>query len=141
MRPRSHPEWWRLRRVLWPLGAFALLTLALAIAVSRSGDSRVVVYNETGRVIHELAVSACGQSQTFQDVRHHESVRLSIRPQGEASDLAITTNGVVAWRGEYLEPRGGYRAIVHLRRDGQVEVSTTISWWQQFLRPAALQNL
>lgn len=130
MRNVSGTDWWKLRRVQWPFGLFVLLGAAAGLAVTRSNASRVVVYNETGGSITELAVSACGQSQTFYDVAERESVRLKLTAAGGESDIAIATNGLAMWRGDYLEAQGGYRAIVRLRRDGLVESSTTVSWWQ-----------
>ena len=130
MRNDSSRKWWQLRRVQWPLGALLVLGVTAGLAIARSNVSRVVVYNQTGGSIAELVVSACGQSQTFHDVGERESVRLKLAATGGESDIAIATNGVAMWRGDYLEPRGGYRAIVRLRRDGQVESTTAVSAWQ-----------
>ena len=110
MRNASGIDWWKLRRVQWPLGMLLVLVVAAGLAVARSNASRVVVYNETGGSITELAVSACGQSKTFQDVGERESVRLKLTAAGGESDIAIATNGLAMWRGDYLEARGGYRA-------------------------------
>ena len=133
MRPASKPKWWQRRRVRWPLWVLLTLGAAGGLAIARSPVSRVVVYNETGARIAELTVSACGQSRTFQDVGDGDSVRLNLAAAGGESDIALATNGVAAWRGEYIEPRGGYRAILRLRHDGEVESSVTISWWQSSL--------
>jgi len=115
-----------------------VLTAAAGYAIFDSQASRVVVYNETGRPIAELMVSACRQSQVFHDVSNRESVHLTLAGTGGESDIAIAINGVTQWRGEYVEARGGYRATVRLRRDGEIESSTTLSWWQNLLdHPAA----
>lgn len=135
MRNDSKRKWWQLRRVQWPAGALLTLALAATVAIARSNNSRVVVYNDSGSGISELTVSACGQSRTFDNVSHRGSIRLKLAATGSASEIAISTNGVVIWRGDYLEPRGGYRAIVRLRRDCQVQSTTTISWWQSLLHP------
>jgi len=119
--------------VQWPLGALLVLGVAAGLAIARSNPSRVVVYNETGGGIEELGITACGQSRTFRGVGEHESVRLKLSATVGSSDIAIATNGVVMWRGEYLEPRGGYRAMVQLRRDGQVECMVTMSAWRRLL--------
>ena len=134
MQSGSQRKWWQLRRVRWPAAALVTIALATGVAIVRSAASRVVVYNDTGGVIEELSVSACGQSQTFRAVHERESVRFKIQARGEASEITITTNGAVMWRGDYLEPSGGYRAIVRLRRDRQAECTTTISVWQKLLR-------
>lgn len=133
MRTNSRPDWWQRRRVVWPLTATLLLTAAALIALARSDASRVVVYNETGSAIPDLTITTCGQSRSFRDIDEGESVRIKLAPTGSESDIAIATNGVPLWRGDYIEPRGGYRAIVHLRRDGEVEATTTLSWWQGLL--------
>ncbi len=133
MQTDSRRKWWQLRRVRWPAGALLTLALAATVAIARSNASRVVVYNDTGRALATLTVSACGQSRTFTEVSDRGSVRLRLAATGSASDIAVSTNGVMMWRGDYLEPRGGYRAIVRLRRDGQVQCTTTISLWQRLL--------
>jgi hypothetical protein len=135
MQNSSNRKWWQLRRVQWPAGALLTLTLAAAFAIARSGASRVVVYNDSGDAIPELTVSACGQSRTFENVSHRGSIRLKLAATGSESEIAISTNGVVMWRGDYIEPRGGYRAIVRLRSDGQVESFITVSAWQRLLHP------
>jgi len=134
MRNDSERKWWKRRRVLWPLGALLLLGMAAGLAVARSKASRVMVYNETGDSIARLTISAAGQAHTFRDVGDRESVRFQLSRTGGPSDIAIATNGVAMWRGDYIEPGGGYRAIVRLRRDGQVECTATICWWQGLLR-------
>ena len=109
------------------------LGVAAGLAIARSNVSRVMVYNETGGTITTLTIAACGQSRTFRNVSDSDSVRLSLASTGGESDIAVTTNGVAAWRGEFIAPRGGYRAILRLRRDGEVESAVTISWWQDSL--------
>lgn len=127
-------KWWKHRRVQWPLFALLALAAAAALAITRSKVSRIVVYNETADGIAELTISACGQSRTFRDVSQHDSVRLNLAPTGGESDISLTTNGSLAWRGEFIEPRGGYRAILRLRQDGQVDALVTVSWWQSSFR-------
>ncbi len=134
MRNDFRRDWWRLRRVQWPLGALLVLGVAAGLAIARSNASRVVVYNETGHSIEDLSITACGQTRTFRDLGERDSVRLRLAANGGASDIAIATNGIAMWRGDYIEPRGGYRAIVRLRRDGQVESTMITSWWQTLLK-------
>ncbi len=135
MRPTSRPDWWRLRRVQWPAATALLLVAAAFLVVARSDASRVVVYNETGSNITELVVSACGQSQVFHDVAEHESVRIKLGDGRGESDIEILTNGVALWRGDYIESHGGYRTVVRLCRDGEIETSTSVSWWQKLIHP------
>ncbi len=127
-------DWWKLRRVRWPLLGLLTLGLAAGVALSRSRASLVIVYNATGSAIPELTISACSQSRAFHEVGDRESVHLKLAPRGGESDITVATNGVALWRGEYIEPAGGYRVTVRLRGDGQVETSSTISWWQTWLR-------
>lgn len=133
MRNDSERKWWKRRRVWWPLGTLLMLVAAAGLAVARSNASRVLVYNETGAPIAQLTINASGQTHTFHDVGEYESVRFKLSPTGGPSDIAIVTNGVEMWHGDYIEPSGGYRAIVRLRRDGQVECTTTICWWRSLL--------
>lgn len=124
--------------MLWPLGSLALICMAAGIGILYSGASRVVVYNETDASLSRVTVTACGTSQTFRDVQDRESVGLVLRRGVGASDVAVATNGVEMWRGDYIEPRGGYRVVVRLRADGQVECTSTISGWQSLLRALSL---
>jgi len=133
MRNDSRLDWWRRRRVQWPIGALLVLGVVASLAVTRSNASRIVVYNETGHNFEDLSITACGQSETFRGFGERDSVRLKLAGNGGASDIAIATNGVVMWRGDYIEPRGGCRVFVRLRRDGEVESATTTSWWQSLL--------
>ena len=57
-------------------------------------------------------------------------MRFSLAASGGESEIALATNGVAAWRGEFIEPRGGYRAILHLQSGGAVESLVTGSWWR-----------
>ena len=134
MRTDLKRDWWKRRRVWWPLTALLTLSVCVGLGIAYSGVSRVVVYNQTGASIAQLTISAGRQAGSFRDVGDRESVRFALSEAGEASDIVIATNGFEMWRGDYIEPRGGYRAVVRLRRDGQAECITTISWWQGLLR-------
>jgi hypothetical protein len=101
----------------------------------------VIVFNDSGADIEELSVSACGDSRTFGSVGPRMSVRMTLTGTGSPGDITVITNGVMMWRGDHLEPWGGYRAFVHLRRDGQVETFTTVSWWRRLLTPATDPSL
>ena len=133
MQTISKIDWWQRRRVRWPLAAILLLGVTTTYALVVSNTSRVMVCNLTGENISELTVTACGQSQTFYHVEEDESVRLKLKATGTRSEISVTTNDVAMWHGEYIEPRGGYRTIVKLGRDGHVEAVTTISWWRTLM--------
>ena len=130
---KSGVPFWRRRRLLWPAAAVVLLLGALLIALANSRTSQVVIYNETGENVGELTVTACGQSRVFHDLRDRDSVHFALDPTGSESELALFTNAAAPalWHGDYIEPRGGYRAVVRLRRDGEVECRTSVSWWQR----------
>lgn len=110
-----------------------MLTIAATAALVRSDISRVVVHNDSGLPIGNLGVEAAGSSRTFLNVNDGESVALQLAKSGGESAVTITTNGSVMWQGDYIEPRGGYLEMVHLRPDGGVITSSTISFWQKLL--------
>jgi len=113
------------------MGTLVAMVLTAVLSIAHSDASRVVVYNKTGVNLRELTVSACGQSRMFNNVGDGASVGLRLNPNGAAGDISITTNGVVQWRGEYIEPSGSYRIVLRLRRDGKVESFNTFSWWRR----------
>lgn len=117
-----------LRASRWLVGSVVLLGAAASLAVARSDAGRVVVYNETGTDITELAVTVCGETQVFHDVRDRESVRMEPAVPDGGSDIVIAANGVALWRGGHLEARGGHRSVVRLRRGGVVESTMGRSW-------------
>ena len=126
-------KWWQHRRVRWPLGLALVLLLATATAILNSDTSRVVVDNDSGATILELSVSAAGRTKVFHNLDDRESVTLPLGGGGAPGEIVIITNGAILYRGHYIEPRGGHRATVRLRRDGQVEVLDSVSFWQRFL--------
>jgi hypothetical protein len=131
--PRRRPFWF------WP--AVALLALAglFAAGIISSRTSWVAVCNNTGVPIPQLTVSACGQSRTFRDIGDKGSVILRLDPAGSASEVAVFLYGdKPLWRGDYIEPAGGYHAIVRLGRNGDIECSVSISWWQHVLESVGL---
>jgi hypothetical protein len=140
MQKDSKIDWWRRRRFWWPVATAILLAGSSAWSYLQSNLTSIVVYNETGSKIEAITVSACGTAETFQDVNSRESVRLVIKDQGTASEIEVSTNGVSFWRGDYVEANGGYRAIVHLRHDGETESSVKISWWQRWHHSSPHRN-
>ncbi len=127
MRVVLPPDWWRRRRVWLPLLAILMLAVSAGVAWVRAGTTRIMIYNETGRTVSALRVTACGQQRTFDDIADGESVRFSLEPKGAASEARLFTNGVEFWHGDYVEPQS-YRLSVYLTRTGNIEVSSTISW-------------
>ena len=128
----NEKAFWRRQRVLWPATGLLLSLGALLLALIQSNRSQVIVYNETGETIPELIITACGQSKTFREVEDASSPCFNLAPTGAESDVIISTNSASKplWQGEYIEPKGGYETIVHLR-PGAIEASTTVSWWQK----------
>lgn len=134
MQPASKTEWWRRRRLLFPTAGFAFLNLALLVAIARSNTSTVIVCNRTGALIHDLEISACGQSRRFESISDRESIQLELTSPGTGTEIILTVGDAVMWRGEYLEASGGYHASLHLQRDGHIDASITRSAWQRLLQ-------
>ncbi len=134
MAKNSPRKWWQYRRIQWPAASALALALAAGVAVHRSQNSQIVVYNDTSAAIPELAVSACGQTRVFHQVEPSDSVRFTLAATGQGSEATLATNNVPVWHGGYMEPRGGYRTLLHLRQDGEVESFATLSGWQSLWR-------
>ena len=128
------PDWWRRRRVWMPSLALAMIVTSALVAWVRAGTTRIMIYNDTGRTLSALRVAACGQQRTYDELADGESVRFSLDSTGTASEARLFTNGVEFWHGDYVEPRS-YRLSVHLMRTGDIESSSTVSW---FRRPFGL---
>jgi len=91
----------------------------------------VILYNDTGETIPELHVFVCSQSYVFDSIEAEDSIRIRLKPYGAASDIRIERpNPPWRWQGGYIEPKGGYRSVIHLQPDGLVEENTQFSWWQ-----------
>jgi len=89
-----------------------------------------MVYNQTGDRLATVTITACGQTKTFRDIDDDVSVRFKLVSTGGASAIAIFVNGEERWQGDYIEPCGGYRAIVRLGRHSAVTCRNDISWWR-----------
>ena len=130
---KTRPFWF------WPVIALLVLLALFAAGVISSRTSWVAVCNNTGAPIPRLTVSACGQSRTFLDIDDKNSVILRLDPTGSASEVAVFLAGEKPlWRGDYIEPAGGYHAIVRLGRNGEVDCSVSLSWWQHILESVGL---
>lgn len=129
----SNPDFWRRRRFQWPLAGALALGLATALAVAWSRCSEVVVYNRTGATLNELTIQVCDRSGTFKNVTEGESVRLNLSGTDFAGEIALSTNGASAWRGEYTDPQMGTHSVVLLQRGGSVESRTSTFWLRQLL--------
>ena len=117
----------------------SLLAALLAIGILSSNTSWVAVCNNTGATIPELTIAACGQSRTFHDLENQNSVVLKLASRGGAGEAAVFLGDTKPfWHGGYVEPTGGYRAIVRLGRNGEVECSTFVAEWQHILETAGL---
>jgi len=121
--------WWRRRRFWWPLAAAVILGTTFWLALARTDTSRIVIYNNTDGTLDDLVVTACGQSRTFRDVESGASVRFKLAPSGVESAISISVNNAAPWQGDYIEPKGGYRALIHINRNGDVECRTSLSAW------------
>ena len=122
--------WWQRRRFWWPLVAVLAIGGAATVAWLGADASRIIVYNQTGEHLAAVTIIACGQAQTFQDIADDVSVRFKLAPTGGASAITIRVNGEERWQGDYIEPCGGYRAIVRLGRHATVTCRNDISSWR-----------
>ena len=109
--------------------AAAILGAAFYLSLSRADMSRIIIYNNTGETIDELTVTACGQHGTFRTVESGASVRFRLAPDGKESEIAILIHGATLWKGDFIEPRGGYCAIIRINRDGEIVCHTRVSAW------------
>lgn len=133
MKTTDDRPWWRMRRILLPFVTFALLLVALVIAVVRSGQSQIVIYNESHSALGPLTVSACGQRSVFSRLDDDTSVRVRLDDSGGASGVELSLPGGWTWAEGYIEPRGGYLVFIHIRPQMEVEMHTQISLWQRLL--------
>jgi hypothetical protein len=124
---RNHRRvWWRRRR-LW-LGIWGgLVVIALTVALVRSNDSNIVIYNDTG-----FALPACGQDFTLAGIAAETSIRIRLLDEGAASDIQMKIMSVepIVWEGGYIEPSGGYRIEVRVSSDMSIRFGSQISFWQ-----------
>lgn len=131
---------WRRKRILWPLFLLVALVAAGGIAIVRSRDTRIILYNQTGAPLGPVRLRACGQSITVLQLEDEASYRWRLEPHGGESEIVIeaATKPPLEWRGGYVEPRGGYRVTLRIWPDNQVEDHTQISVWQRWIedRPA-----
>ncbi|MEI6074106.1 MAG: hypothetical protein WCS94_00945 [Verrucomicrobiota bacterium] len=128
------PLWLR-KRMLLPLIFLLGIVCAIAMAVARSDTCKIIIYNETGKPIGAIKITACGQETVLMDLNEDESFRWKLARTGTPGKIAIETASEPPWRwqGGYIEPHGGYRVILHLCPDGEVETQTQISVWQRLL--------
>lgn len=124
------------KRALLPLVSILFLAGATWAAVARSDRSRIIVYNQTGAPIAALKVSACDQVTVFRHLDDEGSFRWKLAPAGVAGEIELETAAEPPWRwrGASIQPRGGYRVTLRLWPDGQVEVHTQTSLWQQLFK-------
>ncbi len=117
-----------------PLITCIAFAFALTIAVVRSNNSQVIIYNDTGGPLVGLTVKACGEETAYSLLDDQSSVRLRLSSGGTSTGVELSTpsNGW-HWDGGYIEPRGGYTIFIHVRKGMEVETNTDISFWQQLL--------
>ena len=122
----NHPKpWWKRRRLWWPLAAALAIGGAATFAWLDADTSRIIVYNQTGDPLASVTIAACGQTKTFREVDDDVSVRFKLLPTGGASAITIFVNAEERWQGDYIEPSGGYRAIIRLGRHAASRAATT----------------
>jgi hypothetical protein len=126
------PLWLR-KRLILPVFLIVGLVAAMLVALLRSDESTIVIYNQTGEALPPLLVQACNQSKTFTDLQDQESVRFRLKPRGApgAIHIEVAANPGWTWDGGSVESHGGYRVSIRILAANQVEVFTDISWWRK----------
>ncbi|MEI7533288.1 MAG: hypothetical protein WCK57_02885 [Verrucomicrobiae bacterium] len=125
---------WLCKRFLLPLIFLLGVAVALAVAVSKSDTCKIIIYNETGKIISALKITACGQETALRDLTEEESFRWKLAKNGAPGEITLETaaNPPWRWHGGYIKTHGGYRIILKLEPDGEVEVQSQISVWQRW---------
>lgn len=131
------PRWLR-KRIGLPLVLIAGVTVASVVAFVDSDASAIMIYNKTGGFISALKVVACGQETVLRGLAEESSFRLKLKETGTPSAIALetATDPPWHWQGGSIKTRGGYRVTLRLWPDGEVEIHTQISLWQQLFRDA-----
>ena len=113
-------------------GFLLACAVAIAVAVTRSNASGIIVYNESGVPIRTLSVTAGSQRFALSSLQDQESVRLRLQLRGGGPvALRISGDRDWEWHGPELPATGGYILIVHIRRGLEVEEQMQIAFWQQ----------
>jgi hypothetical protein len=138
----KHPPFYRRRRFLYPLIVLVAIGAAFAVAVARSGASKVVVYNQTDSPLPQCRIAACGQAHVFPPVPEEASFRWRLESTGSPGEIELEFAQATPWkwRGAFIAPTGGYRVTLRLWPDHEVEVHTQISFWQRLLNHAPRLN-
>lgn len=125
---------WR-KRVVLPLAGLVLLGVAFEVAVVRSRESTVVVYNETGAALPSLAIRVGGSVRVFPALAEEESVRIRLGTTGPRGPvrLELAKDPPWEWEGGSVEPAGGQRVSIRLYPDGMVEIDTQVSLWRRLI--------
>ena len=123
--------------MLIPLFLLAAFAATVAAALVRSDGSSIVFYNETNAALPPLLIQACNQTKTFPGLEDQESVRFQIKPKGPAGPihLELSSNPAWSWDGALIKPHGGYRIVIRLEPNNQVEIFSDVSWWQRTFFP------
>ncbi len=126
--------WWHRRR-WWLLVWLACLPVIAGVAFFRSGQSTVVIYNDSGLPVSGAVLSVCSRQYVVDRILPETSVRVSLDRDGGDCDLvfATTEKPVLEWRGGYVEPRSGYRVELRIRPDFSISYDAQISIWRRFL--------
>jgi hypothetical protein len=121
---------WRRRRFEWPVAGVLVLILAAVIAFHRSGESRVVLINETGGRIERVKIVACGISAEYASIDDRESVFMPVTGDGQPGEVTVTVDDrqPPIFKGGVVEPAAGCRLFVHLRLQGLSDAVTYYTW-------------
>ena len=107
------------------VGVLLLAGVALMLLLRGCfGPPVITVVNDSGSKIHSLVLEGNGFSVVMPDMAPGSSVTTIVRPSGESSlkvSLQLEERVVTKDDLTYIEPGGGYTAIVTVRKGGQVE--------------------
>jgi len=134
LKPAPVRRRWR-KRVVLPLVGVVLLGVTFEVALVRSRESTVVVYNETGAALPSLAIRVGGTVRVFPALAEEESVRIRLGTAGPAGPvrLELAKEPPWEWEGGSVEPAGGQRVSIRLYPDGMVEVDSQVSLWRRLI--------
>lgn len=130
--PKHLRPWWLKKRVVFSV-AFPVLVLIAALVAYRNADiSNIVVYDETGRALPPLLISACGQTRTFTQIDDQNSICFSLQPSGDRTPVHLELAGDPPWTwdGPSITPTGGETVTIRLWPNHQVENYVSVSWWR-----------
>jgi hypothetical protein len=130
--PKPKP-WWLRKRLLLPIGVLVAFGLILVLTYIRSDTAKIIVYNDSGRDLGRMILSACGQQFEIPALAHDQSYRLRLSNRGTEGEVELRVVETTNWnfKGGYVEPTGGYRVRLRLTNTNVVEYQQQISFFHK----------